>query len=275
MNLQDRFKLISRRMLLDFEEAGLGRHAGTKGSNREYKLAEFLSEKLPYQYAVASGEVVFRDGALSNQTDVIVYDRLRCPVLYSEASAIIPIDGTFGTIEVKSHLSKDELLDAARKVKVFKEQAPRDLAVVRKIEHVTLARPGRPFGIVFGYQLKGNSLDSLANNWMEINEEIGVVNNWINMIAVLGEGVILLFRKKDESSLEPFLETDSLVNFTLAAMEGKNDGKVLPSPLPYGEDTLMYFYFYLNAILARTQIVPVDIGRYVDPRLPPIVHTAL
>ncbi len=162
MKLQDRFQLISKRMALDFEEAGLGKHAGTKGANREHKLAAFLAEKLPTQYGIASGEVVFRDGSLSNQTDVIVYDRLRSPVLYSEASQIVPIDGTFGTIEVKSFLSKEELLDAACKIKAFKEQAPRDLAIVRKPEHMTFVRPGRPFGIAFGYSLKDNSLESLA-----------------------------------------------------------------------------------------------------------------
>lgn len=32
MTLQDRFKLISKRMLVDFEEAGLGRHPGAKGT---------------------------------------------------------------------------------------------------------------------------------------------------------------------------------------------------------------------------------------------------
>lgn len=262
-------------MLLDFEEAGLGRHNLTKGTNREYKLSEFLNEKLPFQYAVTAGEVVFRDGTLSNQSDVIIYDRLRCPVLYSEASSIIPIDGTYGIIEVKSYLTKDELIDTAQKIKAFKEQAPRDLAVIRKTEHVTLARPGRPFGVVFGYRLKDNSLNSLVGNWMECNKDIGVVNNWINMIVVLGEGLILIGRRKSDSVVEPLLDTDSLVDFTLAAMEGKNDGMVAPLPLRFGDNTLMFFYFYLNALWARTQIVPVDIGRYIDPSLPLMIHSVL
>jgi hypothetical protein len=262
-------------MLLDFEEAGLGKHNPTKGSNREHKLNDFLSEKLPFQYGITAGEVAFRDGNLSHQTDTIIYDKMRCPVLYSEASSIVPIDGTYGIIETKSYLSKDELRDAALKVKGFKEEAPRELAVIRKTEHVTLARPGRPFGIAFGFRLKGNSLDSLTENWMDINKEIGVVNNWLNMIVVLGEGLIILGKPVDGKSAEPFLETDALVNFTLAAQAGQNDGRVTPLPLAYGEDTLMYFYFYLNALLARTQIVPVDIGRYVDPNLPPIVHSTL
>ena len=246
-----------------------------KAPTANTSFLSFSTISFPFQYAVTGGEVVFRDGTLSNQSDVIIYDRLRCPVLYSEASSIIPIDGTYGVIEVKSYLTKDELIDAAQKIKAFKEQAPRDLAIIRKTEHVTLARPGRPFGVVIGYRLKDNSLNSLIGNWMECNKEIGVVNNWINIIAVLGEGLIIVGRRKGDKVVEPLLDTDSLVNFTLGAMEGKNDGLIVPLPLQFGEDTLMFFYFYLNALLAQTQIVPVDIGRYIDPSLPLIIHSVL
>ena len=72
---------------------------------------------------------------------------------------------------------------------------------------------------------------------------------------------------------EPFLETDSLVDFTLAAMDGKNDGNIVPIILRKGDDTLMWFFFYLSAILGRTALAPVDIGRFIDPNLPPMIHS--
>ena len=275
MRLQDQFQLIAKRLRIDFEESGLAKHPGTKGTNREHRLAEFLRDKLPAQYGVATGEVVFRDGSMSNQTDIIIYDRIRSPVLYSEASQIVPIDGTFGTIEVKSYLSKEELLGAARKIKNFKERVPSDLAFIRKPEHYTVLRPGKPFGVVFGYSLKGNSLESLAANWMEFNKEIGPVDFWINMIVILDEGIILISRENEDGDRQPLLETDALVNFTSDAQKGKNDGNFRVLPLLQKEDTLLYFYFYLNALLARTQIAPVDIGRYIDPSLPPLIHSVL
>jgi len=273
MQLKDRFRIISQKMLLDFEEAGLGQHAPTKGQNREETLRHFLKEKLPFQYAIETGEIIFRDGHLSRQTDVIIYDRLKCPVFYSNESIMVPIDGTYGIIEVKSALGKEELMDSAIKIKTYKEKAPRDLTILRKPEYVTFQRPNRPFGITFSYQLKKNSLDSLSQNWIDINKEIGVVNNWINMIAVLGEGLIFFERLKADGKTELCLETDAIVNYTLAAIEGKNEGKVRTVVYPYKEDTLMWFYFYLIALLARIAVVPVDIGKYIDPTLPQIIYS--
>lgn len=272
--LRDRFQKISERMMLDFDEAGLGKHQGNVGQNREGILKTFLKDKLPFQYGIDTGEIVYPDGSISNQTDIILFDRMKCPLFYSNESIIAPAEGTYGIIEVKSSLGKEELRDAALKIKNYKSPIPRDLAIIHKIEHITFHRPSRPFGIVFGYQLKNNSLESLSNNWMEINKEIGVVNNWINMIVVLGEGIILI-EKVLEGKEELLLDTDSLVNFTLAAMEGKNDGNIKVSIREYKEETMMWFYFYLSSLLARTSIAPVDIGKYVDAKLPPLIHKIL
>lgn len=269
--LRDRFNKISNRMKLDFDEAGLGKHQGNVGQNREGILRLFLQEKLPFQYGIGTGEIVYPNGQLSNQTDIILYDKLMCPLFYSNESIMVPAEGTYGIIEVKSSLGKEDLKDAALKIKNFKDPVPLELTIVHKIEHVTLHRPSRPFGVVFGYQLKNNSLKSLAENWIEVNKEVGVVNNWINMIVVLGEGIILI-EKVTDGEEQLLLDTDSLVNYTLAAQEGENDGNIKISIRDYKEETLMWFYFYLTSILARTSLSPVDIGKYVDRSLPPIIH---
>ncbi len=171
-------------------------------------------------------------------------------------------------------LSTEELRNSAEKIKNIKEQAPRDLAILRKTEHITLARPGRPFGVLFSFQ-SNISLETIAKNWLEINKDIGVVNNWLNMIIVLNKGLILIGKPKNDETIEPFLETDSLVNFTLQAQEGKNDGFVVPIIKEEETDTLMWFYFYLTALLSRTFVVPVDIGKYIDNNLPPMIHSVL
>jgi len=55
-----------------------------------------------------------------------------------------------------------------------------------------VSRASRPFGIVLGYMLGGNSLDSLKKNFEELNREIHDVNFFTNLIAVLGEGLLWL-----------------------------------------------------------------------------------
>ena len=108
------FASIEQTMLARFREAGFIKHAGDKGENREHILREFLAAHLPKKYGVAKGEIVTKDGRHSHSADIVIYDAINCPILYSEKTAIIPIEGVFGIIEVKSSLSKPEFVGAAR-----------------------------------------------------------------------------------------------------------------------------------------------------------------
>jgi hypothetical protein len=91
--------------------AGIVRHAADKGGNREAILREFLAGHLPRKYGVAKGEVITRTGGHSHPADVLIYDAINCPVLYVSDTQVLPIEGVYGAIEVKSRLSKAELVD--------------------------------------------------------------------------------------------------------------------------------------------------------------------
>lgn len=65
------------------------------------------------------------------------------------------------------------------------------------------------------------------------------------------------------------------MDYALAAQAGTNGGAMSPVIAHSGEDTLTWFYLYLSSLLARTPVVPVDIGKYVDPNLPPMIHKIL
>ena len=123
------FASIEQTMLARFREAGFIKHAGDKGENREHILRDFLANHLPKKYGVAKGEIVTKDGQHSHSADIVIYDAVNCPILYSEKTAIIPIEGVFGVIEVKSSLSKAEFVGAARQIESFKKLAPRELGV--------------------------------------------------------------------------------------------------------------------------------------------------
>jgi hypothetical protein len=145
--------------------------------------ASFLAEHLPRRYGVTKGEVVTKSGDQSHSADVIVYDAMNCPVLYSGATTVLPIEGVYGIIEVKSTMSKVEFGDASKKIEAFKRLAPRDLSVIQTREYVTVHRPSRPFGIAFGYSLSDNSLESLRSNFDERHREIHDVNYFVNLLV--------------------------------------------------------------------------------------------
>ena len=103
---------VEATLLAKFREAGFVKHLGDRGDNREHILREFLAAHLPKKYGVAKGQIITKTGQTSHSADIIIYDAVTTPVLYSEKTAIVPIEGVYGIIEVKSSLSKAEFITA-------------------------------------------------------------------------------------------------------------------------------------------------------------------
>ena len=255
------FASIEQTMLARFREAGFIKHAGDKGENREHILREVLATHLPKKYGVAKGEIVTKEGQHSHSADIVIYDAANCPVLYSEKTAIIPIEGVFGVIEVKSSLSKAEFIGAARQIEAFKKMAPRELGVIETREYVTVHRPSRPFGIIVGFDLASNSLDSLSANWRDLNAEIHNVNFFVNFFCVLGEGLIR-YEKVNLSIGEKTLLIDTDEFVTLVQTQHKrtnnkeqHDEIILRTFIEGLNDaTFGRFFVYLLVLLSRMRI---------------------
>jgi len=278
VNLSDRFAHVEETLLSQFREAGFIQHQGDKGENREEILREFLAKHLPKRYGVAKGEIITRDGTHSHSADIIIYDADNAPVLHSGRTAVIPIESVYGILEVKSTLSKSELLDTTKKIEQFKQLAPRDLSVIQTREYVTVHRPSRPFGIVVGFQLGDNSLTSLRSNWDEENKRIHDVNYFANVVAVLGVG-LLHFEviNLTAGTKELLLDTDQFVTLLLTAQ--KRAEKKEPSDEillrvvenAAADRTFGRLFIFLLIMLARLRLSVPDLGRYYDPELPMMI----
>lgn len=134
-----------------YEISSTIRHRGEKGRQREHGLAAFLRENLPEAYGVATGEIISEEGDIpSPQCDIIIYDRLRTPIIGKyDAVQQVPIGGVYSVIETKSAITKTALNDAAR-----------NFNKVRELYHSSSAnniREGKRSGVfffLFGYKLK-------------------------------------------------------------------------------------------------------------------------
>jgi hypothetical protein len=278
MDIPSFFESVENELLARLAKAGFVAHAGDKGGNREEILRDFLSKHLPARYGVAKGEIATKAGQRSHSADIIIYDALDTPILYSESTAVLPIEGVYGIIEVKSRLSKTEFLDAASKITEFKRLAPRDLSVISTRDYVTVHRPSRPFGLILGYQLDGNSLASLAGNWAEENKRVHDVNFFVNAIAVLGTGV-LNYELIDlpAGTKEVILHTDTFVNTIRTAEHATSQGLPVPERLfriaqhALGNRTFGRFYVYLLLLLSGIRLGVPDLGAYLDPELPRLI----
>jgi len=251
MNTAALFKQISRRMQADFEASAQVRHAGSKGTVRENILRNFLAEgRLPGKYGLGSGEVVGRIRSTSNQCDLIIYDKLEGVALhYDENTQVYPIDCVYGIVEVKSALSKAELIDSLDKIATFKAIAPGDRVAIRLGGMTTSQIRSRPFGMVFAYSLSGNSLSSLEANLREWQKGRDP-STWPNYICVLSQGVI-------------FHQTNGIWEKALSS-EALND-TCWPIAIHHREDSLYEFYCTLHDLCAGMRLGPVELATFYQP----------
>lgn len=278
-DLNELFATYETQLSSESEAAGLVQHLGDRGENREAILRLFLEKHLPERYGVLKGEVITRAGLRSPSMDILIYDKINSPVLYVGDTKVLPIEGVFGAIEVKSKLTKAEFGDAVDRIKKFKDLAPRDLSVIQTREYTTVHRPARPFGIVFGFDLGDNSLESLQANWADLNRKIHWVNNFVNLTAILGVGIIYHERVDfGAGEKHPLLDTDEFVS--LVEIQDKRQRNNEP-PLDVtvravrealGQRTLGRFFVLTLVMLERLKLGVADLGQYLDPTIPLVVR---
>lgn len=218
-------------------------HSGDKGYEVEEVLKRFLSARLPKRFDVKSGVVIGRDGSVSRQCDVIIYDALNSFVYRNGPKLhILPRDNVAAVIEVKSKLNKDELHDAAKKI-----------AAVKSIKCSPICGADQPvtfsdmimtgtLGCVFAFD-SYTSLETLAENLREINADHDS-NHWIDLVVVLDKGCLsYAFQKMYDGNLD-------------AWVGGPLDDEFMIPPFyvhlvqaPFGDGTLNHFFLKLMAHL--------------------------
>lgn len=92
-------------------------HPGTKGDAAELDWVGMLEKYLPSRYQVAKAFVMDADGMLSEQLDVVVFDRQYCPFLFNQSGArFVPAESVYAVFEVKQEMGKGEVEYAGHKV---------------------------------------------------------------------------------------------------------------------------------------------------------------
>jgi hypothetical protein len=81
-----------------------------QGELKELFVSAVLKRFLPNQLSVGTGMVVNANGAVSFQTDIVVYDnRILPPFIGEQHLGIYPVESVIGTIEVKTTLTNRRL----------------------------------------------------------------------------------------------------------------------------------------------------------------------
>jgi hypothetical protein len=101
------------------QQAELIQHNLEKGLGNEQALRDLLRWFLPKRFGVAKGKVANYAGVMSRQTDIIIYDALHCPTLFIDENEnqILPVEGVYEVVEVKTTLTASALEDAFENLK--------------------------------------------------------------------------------------------------------------------------------------------------------------
>ena len=96
-------------------------HAAETGRLIEQLIRSELKKVLPKKIAVADGFVVDAEGRTSRQMDIILYDKLNTPRIFSSDGAqMFPVETTYAAGEIKTKLDGTSLRDAFEKCLSYK-----------------------------------------------------------------------------------------------------------------------------------------------------------
>ena len=89
------------------------KHNGLKGELRETVVHDLLRPFLPNSLGIGSGQIISAYNQTSRQMDVVVFDNsIVPPILSQRQSGLIPVEAALLSVEVKSKLTRDDLINS-------------------------------------------------------------------------------------------------------------------------------------------------------------------
>lgn len=127
--LQEHLRAIENVLLAQSSVSANAGHPQHKGTPRENFLKNFLIDHLSERVAIGQGEIIdarTQRGDPRHQNDIIIYRRNFPRILFDQVTVAYLAESVVATIEVKSTLSKDELVKGVRAAHDIKQLARHD-----------------------------------------------------------------------------------------------------------------------------------------------------
>jgi hypothetical protein len=203
------FVTLSERLSTGFEKARQIAHPGEHGSEVEAALTGFLKQHLPRRFGVGTGFVVDLKNNVSAQSDIVLYDALNCPRLFTTSDGdggfdYYPVDGVYGVV-----LVTDQKLGHT-KLKADMDNIERLRSLEYNIPMPPHFQDPKPFGVVFATRAEV-SIHDLASTVNERRGDLfrrGQQQRCVNAVVIHKTGVVCYFAPEH---LKPSLGIDPAV----------------------------------------------------------------
>jgi len=224
------FSAISEplRAILTSTSVSVG-HPGTKGDASEFQWLQWLKTYLPQRYEVNSGFVIDSDGSISEQQDIIVYDRQYTPYLLNKDGVIyVPAESVYAVIEVKQELSRIYIKYAGDKIKSVR-CLKRTSAPIRYAAGTY--KPKRPHRIIGGLVCLNSSWKSgiSGSNIHHALKQVKDKNSQIDLVCCLTAGSLEISYKKGSIEMSKSTQKSSLIFFFIKLVSALQNIGTVPA----------------------------------------------
>lgn len=146
-------------------------HPVSKGDASELEWIDMLSSYLPSRYRADRAFVIDCEGNISDQIDIVIYDRHYSPfILKQNGASYIPAESVYAVIEVKPTLSAKYLDYAAQKANSVRRLKRTTAPIVHA--GGTINKPKPPFDILAGIlAIDGKCTDAMKTKLVKMPRE--------------------------------------------------------------------------------------------------------
>lgn len=178
-------------------------HAGEYGMYKERTLKELIEFIKPFKYEITDGYIINSHNETSTQCDLIIFDKLNTPLIeFGDRFQFIPSESVAAIGEVKSTLSKNDLIETAIKLSKNKELS-RPSKEYLKINANYNEELFAPFSFIICDKITGindsytfkDLIKDLAKRYEKENID---VNNYFNIIISLSDKKAFGYRTSKE-----------------------------------------------------------------------------
>ena len=134
ISLQDLFLSLQKQMKAEMAtNSQTLKHPVAKGDATEAAWIKLFNTYLPRRYQAERAFVIDHDGRLSEQVDVVIFDRHFSPFIFKQGGqSYVPSESVYAAFEVKPKLSKANIEYASKKVRSVRELKRTSATIIDK-----------------------------------------------------------------------------------------------------------------------------------------------
>jgi hypothetical protein len=197
------------------ESATAIEHPTTKGDASEFQWLKWLKTYLPKRYTADKGFVIDASGCISDQQDIIIYDRQYTPTLLDQEGVLyVPSESVYSVIEVKQELTREYINYAGEKIKSVRMLKRTSAPFAAAGEECQKTEPKHIVGglVCLGTKWK----DGLDNNaLLSAMDQVKHPLNQIDVVCCLGFGSFVAKYTEEGASLRKSTPDGALIFFFL------------------------------------------------------------